>query len=165
MTGLSARMDSLALSMGLISSLKRSEEATVPRRPLLFTTTLVPVIGLPLMPATKVLVCVPCTPMRMVLASPATPKAPMSILLSPVVRLRPALGSTAILFDPVVLLRNMKTKLSNITIVQLVKPKQAERYWKIVPATLKNLVTFETAAACCEMRTAKYRQKSSPTSY
>ncbi len=30
---------------------------------------------------------------------------------------------------------------------QLVKPKQAERYWKIVPATLKNLVTFETAAA------------------
>jgi len=41
----------------------------------------------------------------------------------------------------------MKTKLSDITIVQLVKPKQAERYWKIVPATLKNLVTFETAAA------------------
>ena len=30
---------------------------------------------------------------------------------------------------------------------QLVKPKQAKRYWKIVPATLKNLVTFETAAA------------------
>jgi hypothetical protein len=41
----------------------------------------------------------------------------------------------------------MKTKLSNIPIVQFVKPKQAERYWKIVPATLKNLVTFETAAA------------------
>jgi hypothetical protein len=41
----------------------------------------------------------------------------------------------------------MKMELSNTTIVQLVIPKQAERYWKIVPATLKNLVTFETAVA------------------
>ena len=33
------------------------------------------------------------------------------------------------------------------------------RYWKIVPATLKNLVAFETAAAGSEMRSAKYGKK------
>jgi len=41
------------------------------------------------MPAINVFVWVPCTPMRMVLASAATPALPMSILLLPVVRLLP----------------------------------------------------------------------------
>jgi hypothetical protein len=81
MIGFSERIASLALSIGLIASLKRCEEATVPRRPKLFTTTLVPVIALPLMPATKVLVWVPSTPMRMVLASPGRPAAPVHIIL------------------------------------------------------------------------------------
>ena len=42
------------------------------------------------MPAIKVACCVPLVPMRMVLDSPATPGLPISILLLPVVRFRPA---------------------------------------------------------------------------
>ncbi len=78
----------------------------MPRRPLPFTTTLVPVIGLPLMPATKVLVWIPPTPIRMVLASPANPALPISMLLLPVMRLLPALLPRAMLRLPVVLLKS-----------------------------------------------------------
>ena len=39
------------------------------------------------MPATNVPVCVPCLPMRIVFASPATPALPMSMLLAPVVQI------------------------------------------------------------------------------
>jgi hypothetical protein len=45
----------------------------------------------PLIPAIKVFVWFPIPPMRIVFDSAATPKLPMSILLLPVVGLKPAL--------------------------------------------------------------------------
>jgi len=58
------------------------------------------------MPAINVAVWVPAVPMRMALASPATPALPTSILLSPVVRLAPAETPNAMLLLPVVLLKS-----------------------------------------------------------
>ena len=60
----------------------------MPSWPLAFTITGMPCDRFcPLMPAIKVAVWVPCVPMRIVFASPATPALPISILLLPVVRL------------------------------------------------------------------------------
>src|SRR5438876_235657 len=47
------------------------------------------------MPAMNVVLWVPCLPMRMVLASPATPRSKISMMLLPVVRFSPALLPTA----------------------------------------------------------------------
>jgi len=48
-------MASLALSIGLISSLKRAEETIVPKRPLAFTITVTPPATVtPLIPAINV---------------------------------------------------------------------------------------------------------------
>ncbi|PYK44814.1 MAG: hypothetical protein DME53_07085 [Verrucomicrobia bacterium] len=55
----------------------------------------------PLMPAIKVFVCVPLVPMPMVLKS-LVPTLPISILLLPVVRLKPAEAPNAMLLLPVV---------------------------------------------------------------
>ncbi len=66
-----------------------------PSFPLEFTTTTLPLIGTPKIPAIKVLFCNPGLPMRIVLDSPTTPGAPMSMLLLPVVRLDPALKPNA----------------------------------------------------------------------
>src|SRR6266496_5433881 len=52
------------------------------------------------MPAIEVVVCFAAAPVQMVLASPAIPGSPISILLLPVVRLEPALLPTAILKLP-----------------------------------------------------------------
>ena len=112
-TGLSARIASLALSIGLISSLKRADEVTVPSWPLAFMKTGVPLgVVFPIMPAIYVAVWVPWVPMRMVLASPATPRFPISILLSPVVRLLPAKLPNAMLSLPVVLAKSAKIPLA-----------------------------------------------------
>src|SRR5437763_13387817 len=87
--------------MGLISSLKRCEEDATPSRPLLFTTTAVPVMADTLMPAMNAFVWVPTVPMRMAAESAATPRVPISMLLLPVVRLLPALEPNPMLFEPV----------------------------------------------------------------
>src|SRR5882724_4724984 len=89
--------------MRLISSLNRSEETATPSCPLLLTTTAEPVTAVPLIPAIKDLLWVPCVPTRVVLASAATPALPISILLLPIVRLPPALAPKAMLELPVVL--------------------------------------------------------------
>src|SRR5207248_509446 len=102
-TGSSARIASLVWSIGLMASLKRAEEVATPSFPVEFTTTELPVTGVPKIPATKVDFCMPCLPMRIVLASPATPALPISMLLLPVVRLVPARLPRPILDDPVVL--------------------------------------------------------------
>src|SRR5437764_134434 len=72
----------------------------------------------PLMPAMNVVLWVPCLPIRMVLASPATPRWKMSILLLSVVGLIPVLERNArllltnatepvaVLLSPMVLLAN-----------------------------------------------------------
>ena len=60
----------------------------------------------PRIPAMKVFVCVPDLPIRIVLASPATPSAPISMLLLPVVRLAPAWLPTAMLDEPVLLFKS-----------------------------------------------------------
>ena len=97
---------SLDLSMRLISSLNRFEEAATPSCPLALTTTGEPVIAVPLIPAIKALLWVPCVPTRIVLVSAATPALPISILPSPIVRLPPALMPKAMLELPVVLRRS-----------------------------------------------------------
>src|SRR5947208_11600166 len=98
-------MASLALSMGLIAVLKRAEDKTVPSWPLALTMTLTPLATvLPEMPAMKVPVEVDDLPIRILPASPATPGAPMSMLLLPLVRLAPAFAPMAMLFAPVVFL-------------------------------------------------------------
>ncbi len=58
----------------------------------------------PRIPWIKADVCVPLLPIRMVLDSPATPSAAMSMLLLPVVRLEPAEDPKAMLLLPVVFL-------------------------------------------------------------
>src|SRR5438105_658718 len=106
MTGFSARIASLALSIGLIASLNRAEDVATPSLPVELTTTVHPVTAAPKIPAIKVDFCVPCLPIRMVLASPAAPStlAPISMLLLPVVRLPPALLPSPMLLLPLVLL-------------------------------------------------------------
>src|SRR4029079_11289348 len=96
---------SLDLSIGLIASLKRSEDVATPSLPVELTTTVLPVTAVPKIPAIKVFFCVPCLPIRVVLASAALPAtlAPMIMLLLPAVRLVPALLPKAVLLDPVVL--------------------------------------------------------------
>src|SRR5437762_11610323 len=96
-------MASLALSIGLIASLKRAEEVATLSLPGELTTTVFPVIAVPAIPAMKVDFWVPCLPMRMVFASPALPGAPISMLLLPMVRLLPAVAPRAMLLLPVVL--------------------------------------------------------------
>src|SRR5436190_3874749 len=99
--------------MGFISSLKRAEEGglTVPSFPaLVIKTGSPPVACCPLMPAIKVLVW--SAPIRMVLASLAAPPLPMSILLSPVVRLLPASLPTTVFPLPVVLLLSALTPMA-----------------------------------------------------
>src|SRR5436190_18112129 len=96
-------MASLALSIGLIASLKRAEEVETPSFPVELTTTVLPVIAVPAIPAMKVDFCVPFLPLRMVFASPALPGAPISMLLLPMVRLLPAVAPRAMLLLPVVL--------------------------------------------------------------
>src|SRR5947207_7890292 len=64
------------------------------------------------MPATKVFVCVPLLPMRIVLDSPATPALLISILLLPVVRFSPAEIPNAVLLLPLVLLTSASTPLA-----------------------------------------------------
>jgi len=93
--------------MALILCLKRSDEVSVPSCPLESTSTAEPAIAVaPLIPAIKHAVCVPPVPIRMVLDSPATPLFPISMLLSPVVRLDPACAPIAVLLLPVVLAFN-----------------------------------------------------------
>ena len=57
----------------------------------------------PLMPAIKVALCTAGSPMRMAFDSAATPTFPMSRLLLPVVRFKPALIPNAMLLPPVLL--------------------------------------------------------------
>src|SRR5262249_34939051 len=107
-TGLSARMASLALSIGLISFLNRREDGIggcVPSWPSLFivTTLSVPPSLTPLMPAIKVRVWW-IEPIRVVFDSLAAPPVlPMSILKLPVPMMFPAEAPKAILSAPVVL--------------------------------------------------------------
>src|SRR5882724_8962111 len=85
-------MASLALPIGLISSLNRAEEVSVPRWPLEFTKTAAPPGTVaPLIPLIKVAVIIE-VPIRMVLLSPGGPETPKPILMfsSPVVRFSPA---------------------------------------------------------------------------
>jgi hypothetical protein len=90
--------------MGLTASLKRAEEvALTPRLPVELNTTGLPVIVTPKIPAIKVPFCVPCFPIRILADSPATPGAPISMSLPPVVRLTPALLPKAMLLLPVAL--------------------------------------------------------------
>src|SRR5438552_18195239 len=93
--------------MGLIASLNRAEEALTPSCPLgLIPTDCALATSTPRTPATKVIVCVPAVPMRIVLDSPAAPALPISRLLLPVVRFTPADWPRAMLEPPVVLLSN-----------------------------------------------------------
>src|SRR6516164_9188495 len=98
-------MASLIWFMGLMSVLKRREEGDTPSCPVGQSTT----TGMPFgrvtlqIPAIYVAICTACVPMRIVLASKATPTLPISILLLPVVRLAPARLPTAMLDEPVVL--------------------------------------------------------------
>ena len=68
------------------------------------------------MAAINVWVWVPCVPMRMVLASAATPWLPISILLSPVVRFRPAPRPKPMLLVPVVLLKSACKTVGRVVI-------------------------------------------------
>ena len=89
-TGLSPRIASLALSIGLISSLNRAEETTVPNWPLAPTTTGTPTpTTVPKMPAMKVEFWL--VPIRITFDSSVTPWLPMSMLAPPVTMLLPAL--------------------------------------------------------------------------
>ena len=63
----------------------------------------------PLMPAMNVFAWAPGAPMRIVLESPETPLLPMLILLSPVVRFRPAPIPNAMLPLPVVFRKSART--------------------------------------------------------
>ena len=76
----------------------------MPSLPVELTTTVLPVTGVPKIPAIKACFCVPCLPMRIVFASAGAPTtlAPSSMLLLPVVRLAPALLPTAMLLLPLV---------------------------------------------------------------
>ena len=77
----------------------------MPRWPLeSIITPTPPATVTPLIPAMYVLDCLPPVPIRIVLASPATPTLPISILLLPVVRCEPAERPKAMLLLPVVLL-------------------------------------------------------------
>ena len=98
-------MASIALSIGLMASLNRREEGTVPSFPaeLTLTGALEPVIVPCQIPAMYVAVCVPCAPMQIVLDSAATPALPISMLLLPLVRLVPAEAPTVMSLAPVVL--------------------------------------------------------------
>src|SRR6266853_348594 len=97
-------MLSLVLSIGLISFLNRREELSVPSWPAESTRTgmaLAFAVVAPRIPAIKV--CLWLAPMRIVFDSSATPSAPISMLLSPVVRLSPAEKPRAMLLLPVLL--------------------------------------------------------------
>jgi hypothetical protein len=103
--------------MGLTFSLKRFEEVAVPSWPFAATRTAVPLgIVWPAIPLIKVAV-MSVFPIRMVLPSPATPLtlAPMSMLLSPVVRLLAALRPKAVLLLPVVLLKSALSPTAVLT--------------------------------------------------
>src|SRR6266566_2069111 len=99
-------MASLVLSIGLISFLNRFEELIVPSWPaesIITGRALAFAVVTPRMAAIKLLVWL-APPMRMVLASAATPLLPISILLLPVVRFKPALTPNAMLIAPVLFL-------------------------------------------------------------
>src|SRR5205807_6609599 len=75
------------LKARLTAFLKRMEEVPLtPSFPLEFTTTGLPVIVTPKIPAIKVPFCVPCLPMRILPDSPAVPStlAPISMVVLPV---------------------------------------------------------------------------------
>ena len=77
----------------------------MPSWPLELTITPTPLATVePKMPATNVPVCVPGLPMRIMFPIARYPTLPMSMLLPPVVRLRPALMPSAMLLLPVVVL-------------------------------------------------------------
>src|SRR6267142_134086 len=121
--------------MGSISFLKRLEETTVPSLPLAPTITPTPFgTATSLMPAINVFVWVPCVSMRMVLASPATPALPISILLSPVVRFPPAKGPNAMLLLPVVLLRSALAPLATFLGAGRVVTERIETVGRVVLA-------------------------------
>src|SRR5258708_5310705 len=87
--------------MGLISSLNRSEEAATPSCPLALTTTGEPVTAVPLIPAIKALLWVPCVPTRVVLDKGALTRRPA--LFMPMVLLLSVCKPSAVLFLPMVL--------------------------------------------------------------
>jgi len=78
--------------MGLIVPLKRAEDTTVPSLPLGFITTPTPfATRVPKMPAMNVPFWMPTVPIQILLASPATPALPISMLLLNEVMFAPAL--------------------------------------------------------------------------
>src|SRR5205085_2026157 len=95
----------------------RAEETTVPSFPLELTITPIPFATVtPEIPAMKAPFWVPTVPIRILLDSAATPGAPISMLLFPVVRLLPALLPRAILFAPVVLLKSAKRPVAVLSL-------------------------------------------------
>src|SRR6476659_9658498 len=116
-------MASLALSIGLIASLNRAEDWTVPRCPVESMITPTPFATVtPLMPAIYVAVSLLTVPIRIVLDSPAIPRAPISMLLLPVVRLAPALLPTAMLNEPVVLFWRAEPPLAVFWVPVVLEP-------------------------------------------
>src|SRR6266478_1244978 len=112
-------------------------------------TTPEPGTTTPLIPAIKVLVCVPSVPIRTVPASSATPSLPISILSSPVVRRSPAANPNAMLLKPVVLLLSASAPMAVLT-PPVVFSKSAKNPVAVfsAPLSLKTSASVPTATFC-----------------